>query len=78
MIMESLMALAKQHGANKLEEESRHYLPLYERYLRPVVVASLLEIGVQGGGSLKMWADYFLDADAIHFHRSICFLEKAR
>jgi len=66
MIMETLTELAKEHGANKLKEESHHYLPLYERYLRPVAVTALLEIGVQKGGSLKMWADYLVDADAIH------------
>jgi len=61
---------AAKHGANKLEEESKHYCDLYERYLPPNYdwggVARLLEIGVQKGGSLKMWSDWCPDAEAIH------------
>jgi len=75
-----LIDLARKHGANKLEEESKHYCHLYERYFEctqghyiagiPAIhgdqIGSLLEIGVQKGGSLKMWADYIPKAVVIH------------
>lgn len=38
-----------------------HYLPIYERHFAPFrdSAATVLEIGVQNGGSLQMWRDYF-------------------
>lgn len=41
-----------------------HYGPTYEALFDPLrdVVTTLLEIGVDGGGSLAAWADYFPDA----------------
>jgi hypothetical protein len=68
VIVDSLIRIAKRHGANKLEEESRHYLVLYERYLDylAIDIHTLLEIGVQKGGSLKMWCEYLPEAECIH------------
>ena len=59
--MSVLARMAKKHKANKLSPEEEHYLGLYERYFEPrrSDELRLLEIGVQGGGSLRMWADYF-------------------
>jgi hypothetical protein len=38
-----------------------HYLPIYDRYLNRYKNkdVKVLEIGVSGGGSLKMWREYF-------------------
>ena len=38
-----------------------HYLPLYERHFEKFVgqKVTVLEIGVDGGGSLQMWKDFF-------------------
>lgn len=45
-----------------------HYLPIYERHFSPFRGTALrfLEIGVQGGGSLRLWRDYFGE-DAVIF-----------
>ncbi|MGB3165822.1 MAG: class I SAM-dependent methyltransferase [Alteraurantiacibacter sp.] len=49
-----------------------HYLPIYDRYLSPWRGRALrmLEIGVFGGGSLKLWRDYF-GPDAVLFGADI-------
>lgn len=41
-----------------------HYLHVYERYWEPIRerVRRVLEIGVQGGHSMRLWADYFPNA----------------
>jgi 23S rRNA U2552 (ribose-2'-O)-methylase RlmE/FtsJ len=45
-----------------LSDKWEHYLPIYESYLAPRVADGaplrLLEIGVQNGGSLEIWADF--------------------
>ncbi len=45
-----------------------HYLDIYHRHLRKFVGASpvVLEIGVQSGGSLIMWKEYFGAGSQIH------------
>jgi len=47
--------------AGKISDKWSSYLPTYDRLFGPVreSVASLLEIGVQNGGSLETWAAYF-------------------
>lgn len=55
----SLHDLAKLHGTDKA---FHGYCPFYESYL-PKKIKRLLEIGVHRGASLKMWADYFPDAE---------------
>jgi GT2 family glycosyltransferase len=62
----SLEALYDQHRG-KVADKWSAYLREYDRILgeyrhRPV---RLLEIGVQNGGSLELWADYFARAEAI-------------
>lgn len=54
--------LAKKHRAYKgVEPLTVHYLDVYNKHFKDVRMEqlSILEIGVQGGGSLKMWAEYF-------------------
>jgi hypothetical protein len=57
-----LSELAAKHGASKAEH--RHYCDIYERHFAPLreKATAVLEIGVQGGGSLRMWKDYFPNA----------------
>jgi hypothetical protein len=63
----TLFELGEKHGTDKARhvflEES--YLHIYERYLgslRSVPSLQLLEIGVRGGHSLRMWKEYFPNA----------------
>ena len=57
----TLQDFAVMHKAAKLDEEADHYLSIYEQYFRArrEKVKLLMEIGVQNGGSVKMWRDYF-------------------
>jgi len=52
--------LVKKYGAMKPE----YYLFVYEQLFRPFQneAISILEIGVQSGASLRVWADYFPNA----------------
>jgi 23S rRNA U2552 (ribose-2'-O)-methylase RlmE/FtsJ len=45
-----------------------HYFEVYERLFAPLrnANATVLEIGVQGGGSLEMWRSYFGDGARIY------------
>jgi demethylmacrocin O-methyltransferase len=56
----SLDALAIRHGADK-SSKVHGYTRAYERHLAPLrqLPIVLLEIGVGGGASLRMWRDYF-------------------
>jgi hypothetical protein len=59
-----LEELCKKHGAKKGEDRrSAHFMTVYEKHFFPMRVSpiKLLEIGVQGGGSVKMWAEYFFN-----------------
>jgi hypothetical protein len=53
-----LTALAAKYGTDKL---ANGYMPVYERHL-PEEVTSILEIGVLGGASLRMWSEFFPQA----------------
>lgn len=58
--MTTITTLFDQHdqrGINKW----RHYLEIYERHFNKFVgkKISILEIGVEGGGSLQLWKKYF-------------------
>ena len=60
----SLFQLGEKHGTDKARHVflGKSYLHIYERYLAPVRDApslQLLEIGVRGGHSLRMWKEYF-------------------
>lgn len=55
-----LSELARLNGTDKFEHG---YCPYYEHHLPPRESEfSLLEIGVQSGGSLRMWRDFFPNA----------------
>jgi len=57
----SLLTLAKKHKCTKLEHS--HYIKLYETYLDAVPdEMTMLEIGIQDGGSIRMWHDFFPEA----------------
>jgi hypothetical protein len=61
----TLHQLGLKHHVGKANEGKtflgRNYLDIYEQYLAPLREApiKLLEIGVKGGRSLRMWAEYF-------------------
>ena len=68
---DSLTDVAVRHGSDKLDHG---YIPLYAAHLEPwrAKPLRLLEIGVggytrttTGGASLRMWADYFADAQIV-------------
>lgn len=71
----TLDALGLKHGTDKASGPNNHnYTPIYERYLGHLRDAPLriLEIGVggdehpdRGGQSLKMWRDYFPNAEVV-------------
>jgi predicted O-methyltransferase YrrM len=56
----TLDSLGLLHGTDK-SSRTHGYLALYDRLLRPLRLkpVRLLEIGVLGGASLRMWRDYF-------------------
>ncbi|WRT85106.1 glycosyltransferase [Pseudomonas citronellolis] len=58
---------AYQDHLGKTSDKWSLYLDKYEDLFRPYREAqlSILEIGIQNGGSLEIWADYFSNAKAI-------------
>ena len=62
-----LFDLALQYGANKVRSDVAHYCALYEKHVGASREAfrSVLEIGVQAGGSLRMWKAYFPNAGIV-------------
>ncbi len=56
---ETLIELAKKYGTDKVEHG---YIPFYEQFL-PKNPKKILEIGVKEGKSIRMWKDYFPDAE---------------
>src|SRR5271157_3706918 len=59
--MNTLKKLALKHKADKTRDDDANYMGDYEIHFNKIkkVKLSLLEIGINEGGSLKMWADYF-------------------
>lgn len=60
--MTPLCELAEQYGTDKL----RHgYTPLYHELFAPMrgMPVNVVELGVYRGASVRMWADYFPDAN---------------
>lgn len=55
-----LTELGQRYGTDKA---AFGYLPIYERYLQGREIRSVLEIGVYGGSSLRMWSDFFPQAE---------------
>lgn len=54
-----LEQLGRKYGTDKADHG---YLPIYAKHLPDLAVTSILEIGVLNGSSLRMWRDYFPDA----------------
>lgn len=52
-----------EHHEGKISDKWESYLELYDSVLRPIKTneVSLLEIGVQNGGSLEIWNKYFVN-----------------
>jgi hypothetical protein len=66
----SLDELAIKHGTDKGTQSARGlspkgYTQVYDRYLSPLrdTPAKILEIGVQKGASVRMWEEYFPQAE---------------
>ena len=59
--MNDLYAFFQQGRNQRRIDKWHHYFEIYERHLARLRASSptLLEIGVQGGGSLEMWRQYF-------------------
>lgn len=57
--METLDQIGLRHGTDKASPHG--YCEIYERYFAPLrdKEIALLEVGVQFGFSIQMWADYF-------------------
>lgn len=55
----TLTELAEKYGTDKLQHG---YIPYYERHL-PKNPARILEIGCLTGASIRMWREYFPDAE---------------
>ena len=64
--MKSLYQLYREHDG-KVSDKWTHYLRVYDRLFAPLRNRSLtiLEIGVQNGGSLEIWAKYFPAASVL-------------
>ncbi len=64
--LQSLANLYAEHNG-KVSDKWSSYLTLYESELKHVrtTARSILEIGVQNGGSLEIWAKYFPAAQSI-------------
>lgn len=59
--MVTLQQLAEKYGTDKAQHG---YCPFYEKHLPPRdAKIKLLEIGVKEGASLKMWAEWFPNAE---------------
>ena len=66
--MNDLYSFHAQHRNTRVMHKWDHYFEVYERFCRPSAVATrcVLEIGVQLGGSVEMWRDYFGPATRIY------------
>lgn len=65
--MDILTQLGIKYGTDKAT--THKFTPFYNEYLEPIrdVVVSVLEVGVFGGASLKMWEEYFPKARIFGF-----------
>lgn len=59
--MNDLFSFYTQHRNTRVMHKWEHYFDVYERFLSPIRRTNpvVLEIGVQLGGSVEMWRDYF-------------------
>lgn len=56
----SLMSTANDYYTDKNTVHS--YLPIYQKLFGHKDLKNILEIGIQRGGSIKLWSDYFPNA----------------
>jgi hypothetical protein len=61
MLMNDLYSFQAQHRNTRVMDKWDHYFEVFERFLSPIRRSNpvVLEIGVQLGGSVEMWRDYF-------------------
>ncbi len=66
--MNDLYSFYLQHRNTRVMHKWDHYFEVYERYLAGIRRSNpiILEIGVELGGSLEMWRDYFGPASRIY------------
>jgi cephalosporin hydroxylase len=60
------MSLQELVNNTKTDKDTTHsYLPLYQQLLikKKDTAKNVLEIGIQQGGSIKLWKDFFINAD---------------
>jgi hypothetical protein len=64
--MNTLDSIALKHGTDK-SSAHHNYCPAYERFLAPMRnrPISLCEFGVDQGASIKMWLEYFPNANVV-------------
>ena len=66
--MNDLYSFYAQHRNTRVMHKWEHYFEIYERFLSPIrhTKPVILEIGVQLGGSVDMWRDYFGSSTRIY------------
>jgi len=60
--MKSLTELAEFYQTDKCYT-LHNYIAMYEQWFGKLHINKMLEIGLGGGASVRMWADYFPDAE---------------
>jgi len=63
---ETLDAIGLRHGTDKASDRNK-YLSFYAQFLEPIRYqpVRVMEIGVLGGASIRMWRDYFPNGSVI-------------
>jgi hypothetical protein len=65
--MSRLCDLADKYGCDKAPSIRHSYTPFYHQLFQGRCVRALLEVGVLEGASLRMWRDYFPEAEIVGF-----------
>lgn len=75
----TLDELGLKYGTDKASS-FHNYLATYERYLEPMRnrMHRILEIGIAGGGSLRMWRDFFPAVQVVGIDHNAAFVEAAK
>lgn len=65
--MQTLKELQLKNNYSTDKESTHHYLDIYDRLFAPFKdkEINLLEVGIASGGSLKLWDDYFTNANIV-------------
>jgi hypothetical protein len=61
--MTELCKIAIKYGCDKEPSNYHHYTPFYYELFKNKPVKKLLEIGIFRGSSLRMWRDFFPEAE---------------